>query len=153
MQYRSTNPEGKARGMSASILHTKRGTRLVNNYFLAHCFEFHGYNKQCHVFSPQELYECLLGVTQLTSDRIYSPIINIIVSNRFMLVYTVATCSMYNSYLPVIRVHEMHGRMHPNYWQITILLVVDLCMFIIGLLYDDPTPSHSQQIAYKNFGC
>ena len=25
MQYRSTNPEGKARGMSASILHTKRG--------------------------------------------------------------------------------------------------------------------------------
>ena len=53
MQYRSTNPKGKAQGMSASILHTKRG--LVNNYFLAHCF--HGYNK--HVFSPQELYECL----------------------------------------------------------------------------------------------
>ena len=25
MQYRSTNPKGKARGMSASILHTKRG--------------------------------------------------------------------------------------------------------------------------------
>ena len=34
---------------------------------------------------------------------------------------------MYNSYLPVIGVHEMHGRMHPNYWKITILLVVDLC--------------------------
>ena len=33
----------------------------------------------------------------------------------------------YNSYLPVIEVHEMHGWMHPNYWQITILLVVDLC--------------------------
>ena len=31
------------------------------------------------------------------------------------------------SYLPVIGVDEMHGRMHPNYWQITILLVVDLC--------------------------
>ena len=31
---------------------------------------------------------------------------------------------MYNSYLPVIGVHEMHGRMHPNYWQITILLVL-----------------------------
>ena len=31
--------------------------------------------------------------------------------------------------------------MHPNYWQITILLVVDL----IGLLYVDPTPSHSRQ--------
>ena len=28
---------------------------LVDNYFLAHCF--YGYNK--HVFSPQELYECL----------------------------------------------------------------------------------------------
>ena len=25
----------------------------------------------------------------------------------------------------VIGVHEMHGRMHPNYCQITILLVVD----------------------------
>ena len=50
MQYRSTNPEGKARGMSASILHTKR-----DNYFLAHCF--YGYNNL--VFSPQELYECL----------------------------------------------------------------------------------------------
>ena len=24
-------------------------------------------------------------------------------------------------------------------------------LFIIGLLYDDPTPSHSRQIAYKNF--
>ena len=50
MQYRSTNPKGKARGMSASILHTKRGID-----FLAHCF--HEYNK--HVFSPQKLYECL----------------------------------------------------------------------------------------------
>ena len=25
---------------------------------------------------------------------------------------------IHNSYLPVIGVHEMHGRMHPNYWQI-----------------------------------
>ena len=32
-----------------------------------------------------------------------------------------------NSYLIVIGMHEMHGRMHPNYCQITILLVVDLC--------------------------
>ena len=32
---------------------------------------------------------------------------------------------LYNSYLTVIGVHEMHGRMHPNYCQITILLVVD----------------------------
>ena len=50
-QYRSTNPEGKARGMSASILHTKQGI----GKFLAHCFL--GYNK--YVFSPQELYKCL----------------------------------------------------------------------------------------------
>ena len=55
MQYRSTNPKGKARRMSASILHTQQSEGLVDNYFLAHCF--YGYNK--HVFSPQELYECL----------------------------------------------------------------------------------------------
>ena len=30
-----------------------------------------------------------------------------------------------NSCLTVIGVHEMHGRVHPNYCQITILLVVD----------------------------
>ena len=35
-------------------------------------------------------------------------------------------CYTHNSYLTVIGVHEMHGRMHPNYCQITILLVVDL---------------------------
>ena len=49
MQYRSTNPEGKARGM---LLYCIQSEGLVDNYFLAH-----GYNK--HVFSPQELYECL----------------------------------------------------------------------------------------------
>ena len=48
--------------------------------------------------------------------------------------------------------HEMHGQMHPNYCQITILLVVDLCS-LLAYFYDDPTSSHSQQIAYKNFGC
>ena len=53
MQYRSINPEGKAQGMSVSMLHTSEG--LVNNCFLAHCFL--GYNK--HVVGPQELYECL----------------------------------------------------------------------------------------------
>ena len=30
-----------------------------------------------------------------------------------------------SSYLTVIGVHEMHGQMHPNYCQITNLLVVD----------------------------
>ena len=52
--------------------------------------------------------------------------------------HTHMNASKHNSYLPVIGVHEMHGRMHPNYWQITILLVVGP-LFIIGLLYDDPT--------------
>ena len=62
--------------------------------------------------------------------------------------YTHIILYAHNSYLTVIGEHEMHGRMHANYYQVTILLVVDL--FIIGLLYDDPTPSHSRQIAYKN---
>ena len=39
---------------------------------------------------------------------------------HYMTLYDV----VHNSYLPVI---GMHDRMHPNYWQITILLVVDLC--------------------------
>ena len=39
-------------------------------------------------------------------------------------------------YLTVIGVHEVHGRMHPNYCQITILLVLDLSSSLIDLLYD-----------------
>ena len=46
----------------------------------------------------------------------------------------------YNSYLPVIGVHEMHGRMHPNYWQITILLVVDLCSSLADFIMIQPLP-------------
>ena len=47
-----------------------------------------------------------------------------------------------NSYLPVIGVHEMHGRMHPNYWQITIkfLLVVDLCSSLAYFMMTQPLP-------------
>ena len=45
---------------------------------------------------------------------------------------------VYNSYLPVIGVHEMHGRMHPNYWQITILLVVDLCSSLAYFMMTQP---------------
>ena len=47
---------------------------------------------------------------------------------------------IYNSYLPVIGVHEMHGRMHPNYWQITILLVVDLCSSLAYFMITQPLP-------------
>ena len=46
----------------------------------------------------------------------------------------------YNSYLPVIGVHEMHGRMHPPYWQITILLVVDLCSSLAYFTMTQPLP-------------
>ena len=45
-----------------------------------------------------------------------------------------------NSYLPVIGVHEMHGRMHPNYWQITILLVVDLYSLLAYFMMIQPLP-------------
>ena len=37
------------------LLYCIQSEGLFDNYFLAHCF--YGYNK--HVFSPQELYECL----------------------------------------------------------------------------------------------
>ena len=47
---------------------------------------------------------------------------------------------VHNSYLPVIGVHEMHGRMHPNYWQITILLVVDLCSSLGYFMMTQPLP-------------
>ena len=52
---------------------------------------------------------------------------------------------VHNSYLPVIGVHsigvhEMHGRMHPNYWQITILLVVDLCSSLAYFMMTQPLP-------------
>ena len=40
----------------------------------------------------------------------------------------------------VIGVHEMHGRMHPNYWQITILLVVDLCSSLAYFMMTQPLP-------------
>ena len=36
--------------------------------------------------------------------------------------------------------HEMHGRMHPNYWQITILLVIDLCSSLAYFMMIQPLP-------------
>ena len=44
------------------------------------------------------------------------------------------------SYLTVIWVHVMHGRMHPNYYQITILLVVDLCSSLAYFMMTQPLP-------------
>ena len=58
-----------------------------------------------------------------------------------MCVYNIMHLSVYSiSYLPVIGVHEMHGRMHPNYWQITILLVVDLCSSLAYFMMTQPLP-------------
>ena len=44
------------------------------------------------------------------------------------------------SYLTVFGVHEMHGPMHPNYCQITILLVVDLCSSLAYFMMTHPLP-------------
>ena len=53
-----------------------------------------------------------------------------------------ATRGANNSYpsLTVIGVHEMHGRMHPNYCQITILLVVHLCSSLAYFMMAQPLP-------------
>ena len=45
-----------------------------------------------------------------------------------------------NSYLIVIGVHEMHDQMHPNYCQITVLLVVDLCSSLAYFMMTHPLP-------------
>ena len=40
----------------------------------------------------------------------------------------------------IVGVHEMHGQMHPNYCQITILLVVDLCSSLAYFIMTQPLP-------------
>ena len=40
----------------------------------------------------------------------------------------------------------MHGRMHPNYWQITILLVVDLCSSLAYFMMTQPLPIAARQL-------
>ena len=34
----------------------------------------------------------------------------------------------------------MHGQMHPKYWQITVLLVVDLCSSLAHSMMTQPLP-------------
>ena len=48
--------------------------------------------------------------------------------------------NVYSSYLPVIGVHSTMHLMHPNYWQITILLVVDLCSSLAYFMMTHPLP-------------
>ena len=50
----------------------------------------------------------------------------------------------HNSYLPVIEVHEMHCRMNPNYYQIIILFVVDLCSSLAYFTMTQPLPIASK---------
>ena len=57
------------------------------------------------------------------------------------------TISTHNSYLPVIGMHEMHGRMHQ-----TILLVVDLCSSLAYFMMTQPLPI-AGKLPIKNFGC
>ena len=57
-----------------------------------------------------------------------------------MYIVIVVMYTIHNSYLTVIGVHEMHGRMHPNYWQITILLVVDLYSSLVYFMMIQPLP-------------
>ena len=62
-------------------------------------------------------------------------------------IYYCACISHYhahNSYLPVIGVHETMHLMHPNYWQITILLVVDLCSSLAYFMMTQPLPIASK---------
>ena len=47
---------------------------------------------------------------------------------------------IYNSYLPVIGVHEMHGRMPPITVRLTILLVVDRCSSLAYFMMTQPLP-------------
>ena len=58
---------------------------------------------------------------------------------------TVIIKSVYhNSYLIVIGVHEMHGQMHPNYCQMTTLLIVDLCSSLTYFMMTHPLPIASK---------
>ena len=56
------------------------------------------------------------------------------------------------TWLPDIGVHEMHGRMHPNYCQITILLVVDLCSSLAYFMMIQPLPiASAPQLLSDNY--
>ena len=95
------------------------------------------------------IYSCILR----SPNTNYSPLCySIILANEFemratpyrtyWLVHYIVHMhtNMYNSYLPVIGVHEVHGRMHPNYCQITIMLVVDLCSLLVYFMMIHPLP-------------
>ena len=66
-------------------------------------------------------------------------------NTKVKLSVTHTTCThthayIHNSYLTEIGMHEMRGRMHPNYCQKTILLVVDLCSSLAYFMMTQPLP-------------
>ena len=61
-----------------------------------------------------------------------------VAGSNIALPYTNSYYAVYNSYLTVIGVHEMHGQMHPNYCQITILLVVHLSSSLAHFMMTQP---------------
>ena len=46
----------------------------------------------------------------------------------------------YSSYMTLIEVHEMHGRVHPSLCHVTDLLVVDLCSSLAYFMMTHPLP-------------
>ena len=59
-----------------------------------------------------------------------------------MKVQTIA--SVLSSYMTLIGVHEMHGRVHPNQCHVTDLLVVDLCSLLAYFMTTHPLPVASK---------
>ena len=57
------------------------------------------------------------------------------------------------SYITLIGVHEMHGRMHPNQGYATILLAVNSLSLFGYLTVRSTHPVTSNDRANQNFGC
>ena len=83
------------------------------------------------------LGDCLpfLQIVYISS---WSSFIKHLCTHIHTLTYTCMYILTHGSYLTVIGVHEMHGRIYPNYCQIT---VGSWPPFIVGLHYDDPLSS------------
>ena len=74
--------------------------------------------------SIQEWSTLLTKSDSLSYDEIRSKVIK--GASAWCLFY--CQCFVLNSYKSIIEVHEMHGRMHPNYGFITVMLCVAIPM-------------------------
>ena len=126
-------------------------TRYLGNSSESMCFH---YQPLLHVCVYMYVYVCglsecmcvLLHIVH-THTHMQTRVCVCVCMYVFVCAYTYA----HSSYMTLIGVHEMHGRVNPN--QCRNWFVGSWPPFIIDLLYDDPPPSRSQQIAYINFGC